>query len=492
MKSPPANTIARVILVAAGILLPSLSLLVLGGIYLWENGYLLWWALASFVVVALVSSLEFVILRRTLPLTVDEDPPKDGTRPDALWSEVETKAWRDVEALAKATDIEQLASIDAFIALGHSTVSTVARRLHPEKPDAIWQFTLPEAMAIVGRVSRKLGDMVETHVPLGDRLTLAQLRSIYRWRGAIGVAERAYDVWRIARLANPATAVTHEARERLSRALVGWGREQITRRIAESYVEEVGRAAIDLYGGRLRTQSAADAHPGADASYLTMLANLPTRIIIAGADRTSREAVRLQLVAPKGKAPPWWEVDTATPPIVDVGSVDVVDDATARSCAGSIKSAEIAIILMRRPVERYPFDEALRNTLKSPEVHEMTGAVMAIVPVIINEAPAVAAAGRDHFDDGLRPPSPSGRQQYPGATDLRGRSLAGDDAENRAGTLTDAVLHGLRHVRVERIRALRSISARDAKVSAPRQAAMAAGRTVRTFFRKKSKSAEPR
>jgi hypothetical protein len=68
----------------------------------------------------------------------------------------------------------------------------------------------------------------------------------------VGVAERAYDVWRIIRFANPATAMTHEAREQLSRAVVNWSKERVGRRIAEAYVQEVGRAAIDLYGGRLR------------------------------------------------------------------------------------------------------------------------------------------------------------------------------------------------------------------------------------------------
>ncbi|MGL4395465.1 MAG: hypothetical protein ACRCS9_02895, partial [Hyphomicrobium sp.] len=132
------------------------------------------------------------------------------------------------------------------------TVSTVAHRLHPERADAMWQFTMPEALAITERVSRRLSRFVQETVPFGDRLTIAQVLNVYSWRSVADVAERAYDVWRIIRLANPATAVTNEARERLSRALLQWGRDHVTRRLAERYVEEVGRAAIDLYGGRLR------------------------------------------------------------------------------------------------------------------------------------------------------------------------------------------------------------------------------------------------
>ena len=52
-------------------------------------------------------------------------------------------------------------------------------------------------------------------------------------------------------MANPVTAATNEARERLSKHLLQWGREHFTRQLAEAYVKEVGRAAIDLYGGRM-------------------------------------------------------------------------------------------------------------------------------------------------------------------------------------------------------------------------------------------------
>ncbi len=88
-------------------------------------------------------------------------------------------------------------------------------------------------------------------VPFGDRLTVSQMLALYRARGLGDIASKAYDVWRIVRLANPAAAVTNEVRERLTKAVLSWGRDQVSRRLVEAYVEEIGRAAIDLYGGRL-------------------------------------------------------------------------------------------------------------------------------------------------------------------------------------------------------------------------------------------------
>lgn len=261
-KTTPAQRTVRLILASAALVLPTLSLVPFGGLYLWEKGYLLAWALFAFVLTSAVFLLN-LWLARTPPASIsqplDATPVGDAAIPDPSWSPAERRAWSDVTALAARVDIERLESPQSFIGLAAETIEVVARRLHPDKHDSVWQFTVPEAMTITEQVSRRLNSFAYTHVPFGDRLTLAQIRAIYGWRGAMDYAEKAYDVWRLVRMINPATALTHEARERLSRALVTWGREHITRRIAEAYIEEVGRAAIDLYGGRLRSGAAPSA-----------------------------------------------------------------------------------------------------------------------------------------------------------------------------------------------------------------------------------------
>lgn len=255
-RSTPASRAVRLVLIVTALLLPSVSLIVLGGIYLWQNGYLLWWAIGALVTVALTAGLQKWLLSGPLPpfaSTKSSEGLSAGATPP------EEKAWSDVRAIAVSVDPDQLVSPEAFLDLGRRTVETVAKRLHPTKSDASLQFTMPEVLAITERVSRRLSGFVVTHVPFGDRLTVAQLWSAYRWRGAIDLAERAYDVWRLLRMVNPATAIAHETRERLSKAMMKWGKEHVTRRLAEAYVEEVGRAAIDLYGGRLKVVAAADA-----------------------------------------------------------------------------------------------------------------------------------------------------------------------------------------------------------------------------------------
>lgn len=277
----PAQHKTRIILLVLALLLPTLSLIPLGGLYLYEHGFLLPWAIAALAVAAAAFFAERRWMtsgaRRLAKLEAsDEKRRRDGHLT------LSGRAWSDVRAIAAKVDPETLTSSEAVLALGQRTIDAVARRMHPEKSDAVWQFTLPEALVIAERVSSRLGRFVETQIPLGDRLTVAQLMAVYRWRGMVGVAERAYDIWRVIRLANPATAVTHEAREQLSRAVVNWSKERVGRRIAEAYVEEVGRAAIDLYGGLLRPHAETEA-AGAAPEVLQERPGRALRVCVIGA-----------------------------------------------------------------------------------------------------------------------------------------------------------------------------------------------------------------
>jgi uncharacterized protein len=293
-KNNPASA-ARYILVATALLLPTLSLIPLGGLYLWEKGFVLGWALAAFACIAVIT----LIQRRLIASAMSRVPPDDKSAAvpgddvarlgDPTWSPLEAMAWADVKMVAARVDLDRMNDLDAIVTLGRNTIEVVAERLHPTREDAIWQFTLPEALAIMERVSRRLGRMIETNVPFGDRMTVSQFISIYRWRHMLDAAERAYDIWRLVRLVNPATAITNEARERLSRALFQWGREHVMRRLVEAYVEEVGRAAIDLYGGRLRIPRApSEASPDAPES-IAALARAPITVLVVGDTGEARE-----------------------------------------------------------------------------------------------------------------------------------------------------------------------------------------------------------
>ena len=293
MKITRAARAARFILIISALLLPTLSLVPLGGLYLWEKGWLLWWAIAAMIVIGTVFLLQkYLLASPEITNASAEDTAKaaaiaPGSAANPTWTNAEQRAWADVLAIAAKVNPDKLTTSNALFELGHHTVNAVAKRMHPTKSDALWQFTMPEALAITERVSQRLGRFVEDTIPFGDRLTVSQVLTVYSWRSVADVAEKAYDIWRILRFANPVTAVTHEARERLSRAMVAWGKDHISRRLAETFVLEIGRAAIDLYGGRLRISREDVLENRIDASVLPngSGASAPFKILVTGPAR---------------------------------------------------------------------------------------------------------------------------------------------------------------------------------------------------------------
>jgi predicted GTPase len=233
--------------------LPLLSLVILGTLWLWQKGYVVPWAITACVATVSAYAVERWLLRDAVKGADTEDTL--ARTDDLAWTTREKAAWDDVSRIVDDIVPATLNSRDAILALGARTVDAVARRMHPDEKDPVWNFTVPEALALVERVSRELGPFVRENIPLGDRLTLGQAMSIYHWRSVLGVAQTAFDLWRIIRLMNPASAVTQEMRENVTRQLYDWGRDELGRRLAAAYVREVGRAAIDLYSGRLRVSA---------------------------------------------------------------------------------------------------------------------------------------------------------------------------------------------------------------------------------------------
>ena len=278
----------RSAMIVLALVLPALSLIPLGSLWLWERGYLRYWIIA-----ALILSLISYVTQRWL---VGDMEPVAGSGAATATGEVsshnssfetpqEARAWQAVEQVASTADPAKLVTRDAFLDLGLQTIEAVARAMHPQDENPLWRFTVPEALALVERISREMRPLVIDNVPLGERLTVGQVIKIYRFRTAIDVAEQAYDLWRVVRTLNPVNAATSEARERLTKRLYTGLKDELASRLTKGYVREVGRAAIDLYGGRLRVSDEdLDKHVSRE-TVRDMAARKtaePIRILIAG------------------------------------------------------------------------------------------------------------------------------------------------------------------------------------------------------------------
>lgn len=296
--STPAALVSRVrwLIVGIGLLLPLLSLVPLGSLWLWQNGYLILWGAGATVSTVLAYALARWLLPNTPPRAAPVREPVSAGDPG--WTPAEAAAWARVQAIVAETVPDSLDSQEAVLALGQRTVEAVARALHPERTDPLWQFTAPEALALAERVSGRLRRVIGESVPLSDRLTIAQLMQLYRWRGAVKAAESAWDVWRALRVINPATALASEVRERLSKSMMQWGREHLTRRIVTIYVEEVGRAAIDLYAGRLMLGAGGiTAQSQSEGEEAAARSSEPLRLLVVGQTSAGKSSLVNALAA---------------------------------------------------------------------------------------------------------------------------------------------------------------------------------------------------
>ncbi len=141
----------HVLLLVVALLLPAASLVVLGSLWLWEHGFIVHWAIASCVV---VTALYY--LQKSLILPIRPAEERSAEAGSAAWSSQQSQAWDDVLRLASTVDPDRMADRDGVLAVAHETISTVAKRLHPERADPLLQFTVPEALAVVERVSASL------------------------------------------------------------------------------------------------------------------------------------------------------------------------------------------------------------------------------------------------------------------------------------------------------------------------------------------------
>ncbi|MDX2159065.1 MAG: GTPase domain-containing protein [Hyphomicrobiaceae bacterium] len=269
--------------IAAGALLPMLVLLPFGWMWLWQHGWTLhWFAFALFVSLAAFGVRLWMLRRLEGAIAAGAAASASADDIAAVGAPREVAAWKAVEDLAARVDPAAITSRDELARIGIETVEAVAHEMHPGIEDPVWRFTVPEALTLVERVSQRLRPLIVESVPLGDQLTVGQVLQIYKWRGLVDVAGRAYDVWRIIRMMNPVTAATQEIRERLSKAMMEGLRDELARRLATAYVREVGRAAIDLYSGRLRSLTTAVSTRSDEVRDDPARDTAPLRFLIAG------------------------------------------------------------------------------------------------------------------------------------------------------------------------------------------------------------------
>lgn len=277
----------REVLLGTAIALPWLSLLVLGCVWLWQAGHVLPWAGGVALVALLAWPLQRAVARRSQAearrLRAAREQPSLG------WNAEEQAAWDKVQAFAAATapfSFTERAPIEAAV---RDTVLLVAGHFHPDTDDPFAHVTLPELLLLTERLSRDLRRLSLQYLPGIRSIRLGHLLTARRWHDQHGDTARsawryADVLWRGLRLpVNPISALAQEVGRFVFDNALSALSDRVRTHFTTLLVSEVGRAAIDLYSGRLALSEVEEAAARtADLGTVKADAASPVRVLLAG------------------------------------------------------------------------------------------------------------------------------------------------------------------------------------------------------------------
>jgi uncharacterized protein len=269
-------------LLALTVALPWVSLMVLGLLWLWQGGRVWAWAIAAAIFGLPAIPLARLVRRRAN--TEARLALGDLAEPSRNWNAVEREAWSNVLTIADATAPFSFTETEPLVASARDIIEAVARRFHPEAHSAWAHFSLPEVLLLAERLSRDVRREALRHIPGIRALRLSDLLWVQRQNERYGAGVRiGYDLWRFIRATvNPLQAAGSET----SRLFVDKAASVLSYRLraygTRLFTLEVGRAAIDLYSGRLVLSEdelrSAQERDAADAAAPVA----PVRIILIG------------------------------------------------------------------------------------------------------------------------------------------------------------------------------------------------------------------
>ncbi|MGF1727700.1 GTPase family protein [Photobacterium nomapromontoriensis] len=236
-------------LLLIALVLPVLTLTVLGLISVYQNGY---WLELSLLVVAsslLVMGGFFWLRRSTTGPQITDDALKGeySVAPSGEWGAFDRAIWDELDQ-----QIAELLAQDAsWVGLREHSLTLamqVANRYYPERKGHELAFTAPEFLLMLEQVSHRYRHFLLNHVPFAEHLKLSMLQRGYQYKDKLGTAKKAYDIYRIFRALTPAGLIA-EARGQLIGHLFDEVSDEVQRKLKTVLLQEVISVAIDLYRG---------------------------------------------------------------------------------------------------------------------------------------------------------------------------------------------------------------------------------------------------
>lgn len=233
--------------------LPFVLLVMLGFVWLIQQGAILWFLAISLLVSAVVWGLRRILRKRwRQDASADAGAADLSVSPDPDWLPTEKAVFADV-SLHIATLTQSATPWEALPEQALEVVNLVAAGLGGKKKTAL-NFTLPEALLLLESTASRYREHLRSKMPFSDQVSLATLYWLWRQRNRANVLwQIAQGSGRVARFAvNPAAGVLRELEQLMAGGHSDYVTDNMLGVMQAVLLEEVACAAIDLYSGRLR------------------------------------------------------------------------------------------------------------------------------------------------------------------------------------------------------------------------------------------------
>src|SRR3954454_16789267 len=166
--------------------LPFAALVPLGIVWLWQQGDLGIWFL--------VGSLCFLGAGLLFRRAARPEPRMDGvedsadTPPEPEWTPADKIAWQRVQGFARRASGAMLMDQHAMISTASAVMEDIARHYWPDRSEALWHFTLPEALLLAERVSRRTRTLTIEAVPGSRSIRIGDVMRAYRVKETVSAA----------------------------------------------------------------------------------------------------------------------------------------------------------------------------------------------------------------------------------------------------------------------------------------------------------------
>ena len=233
-------------LVAFLLALPYALLMIAGGLWLYEHGFLLPFIGTTSVAMLLGWFLARFVGHMKRPRLKLTQPPS------SKWPPAGEAAWRDVETIAARAEADPppIDKPECWWELLREVLVAVAKQFHPKSDQPALEVPLPDALQIVELVSHDMRTALRERVPGSHMLTINDFHRIKRWAGWW---QHLYMGYRVVSFGlNPLAALVREVRDAASGHMMDQSADEIQRWATRFCVRRAGFYAIQLYSGQLQ------------------------------------------------------------------------------------------------------------------------------------------------------------------------------------------------------------------------------------------------